>query len=680
MTAHLPTTYQQYIAASRYARFLPKEKRREAWPETVKRTMDFWRRRYPNLTDRLDEIEEYILRLAAMGSMRVLMTAGKALERDEIAGYNCSYDAITGSGETLDVWDDRLQNLGYSEPIKFMPRHPIVFDELLYVLLCGTGAGFSVERQFIKDLPTVGRPLARSLYAPDQFPRVDPEDLAWIEDNTIHIPDTKYGWASSLRIAIVESYNGNFDWTFDTSRIRAEGEPLNTFGGRASGPAPLETMLSYTRDLFREAFGRKLTSLECHDLVCVIGSVVVVGGVRRTALISLSNLSDTRMRGAKMGDWWETHPHRRFANDSTAYTERPSIGTFMEEWQALYDSKAGERGVFNREAAKLAAAAIDRDPDWEFGTNPCGEIILRPKQFCNLSEVIVRPDDDLQTLRQKVYVASALGTLQSSLTNFVYLSEQWRKNCEEERLLGVSISGACDHPVLSAMSLATQGQTRAWLHNLRELAWSTNAEWAELIGINRSKAITCVKPSGTVSQLVDCASGLHPRYAPYYIRRVRSDAKDPLAQVMMEQGFPYEYEIGNPSTVVFSFPIKSPENAVFRDDRTAIQQLEYWLLWKEAWCDHNPSITVYVKEHEWMEVGAWVYKHFDKVCGISFLPHSDHIYKQAPYEECSEDVYYQLRSQLPEYLDLEALSRLEDRDNTTGTQEPACMGGACDVL
>lgn len=679
----LPTVYQEFIALSRYARFRPELGRREKWHETVQRLVDFWRARLPQLGENtLEAIQDNILNLKVMPSMRSLMAAGMAATRDEVALYNCSASAITGTGPTVEVWNDAMRDIGYDEPISLTLRTPIVFDEMLYILLCGTGVGFSVERQFVNEMPTVGKPLARSIYkrTHKNFPGVHKQELSYFDkkQNTVYVADSKYGWASALRILIVEFYNGNFTAKYDVSEVRPAGAVLKTFGGRASGPSALVKMFEDVRNIFRPAVGRKLTSVECHDIMCHIASAVVVGGVRRAALISMSNLSDERMRYAKSGEWWNDNPQRALSNNSVAYTEKPPIGSFMREWQSLYDSKSGERGVFNREAAKKYAAATGRDPNHEFISNPCCEISLRDTgQMCNLTSVVVRPDDTLESLADKVEIATILGTMQATATNFVYLSPRWKENCEEERLLGVSMSGATDHPVLQNVS----AEAKQWLDTLSQRARATNATCAALFNINRAAAITCVKPEGTSSQLNDTASGLHVRYAPYYIRRVRADGKDPLAVVMREQGFPCEEDVMQPTNLVFSFPVKAPEHSLFRDDKNALEQLEYWLMWKQHWCDsHNPSVTIYVKEHEWLDVGAWVYKNFDDVCGLSFLPHSDHTYRQAPYEECTKEQYEALAAIMPDNIDYEALGALETTDTTTGTQEYACSAGGCELV
>ena len=621
------TDYQKYIFKSRYARYLEKEDRREEWEETVQRYIDFFTERAKGLS--LEEVKEAILNYEVMPSMRSLMTAGKALERDNVCGYNCSYVAVDS---------------------------PRVFDEILYILCCGTGVGFSVERQYVNKLPEVAEDFVNS-------------------SSSIIVEDSKIGWATALRELIALLYAGKIP-NVDYSKIRPVGAVLKTMGGRASGPEPLKDLFNFTIALFKKAKGRKLSSVECHDLVCKIADIVVVGGVRRSALISLSNLTDERMRNAKSGAWWENDGQRALANNSVAYTEKPDIGIFMKEWSALYESKSGERGLFNRVAAKKQAISSGRrDPEYDFGTNPCGEILLRSGGFCNLSEVVARPDDTLDDLKRKVRIATLIGTLQSTLTNFRYLRAIWKKNAEEERLLGVSITGIMDHPVLNG----SKGYTELfeYLSVLKEESINANAEYANALGIERSAAITCVKPSGTVSQLVDAASGIHPRYEPYYIRTVRADVKDPLAIFLQKQGVPCEPDVMKPHVgLVFSFPMKAPEVAVFRNDVTALDQLEHYLIWKEAYCEHNPSITVYVKEEEWLDVGAWVYKNFDRIGGVSFLPHSDHTYKQAPYQQITQEEYENLSSEFPA-IDWDSFK--EKGDNTTSTRELACVAGVCEL-
>ena len=539
-----------------------------------------------------------------------------------------------------------------------------IFTLLMYILLCGTGVGFSVERQYINNLPEISEEMHET-------------------DTTIVVADSKIGWASSFRELVSLLYAGKIP-KWDLSKVRPAGAVLKTFGGRASGPEPLDELFNYTVNLFKSAVGRKFNSIECHGLVCKIAEIVVVGGVRRSALISLSNLTDQRMAHAKSGQWWVDHPEHALANNSVAFTETPDIESFMRFWLDLVESKSGERGIFNRVASENAAGRSGRRDEYnDFGTNPCSEIILRDRQFCNLSEVIIRSEDTFESLKEKVKIATILGTLQATLTDFRYLSKKWKDNTEEEALLGVSLTGIMDHKVMSGsmshwkVSPEEELSLGDILEDLKEVAVETNKEWAERLGINQSVSITCVKPSGTVSQLVDSASGIHPRYSKYYIRTVRADKKDPLARAMIEQGFYVEDDVMKPdSTYIFSFPMKAPNTAVFRDDRNAIQQLEHWLTYQRYWCEHKPSVTVYVKENEWMEVGAWVYKHFDEISGVSFLPHSDHNYKQAPYQEISEEEYKEWLDKMPEDMDF-AITEIED--NTEVMQTLACVGGVCDV-
>jgi len=634
MDGSINNEYQNFIALSRYARWLPTDKRRERWGETVDRVVDYWTDKSPEqLADTRDEVRDAIFNLEVMPSMRTLLTAGPALDRDNVAGYNCSYLAI---------------------------NRPRAFDELLYVLMCGTGVGFSVERQYVSQLPEVA----------EQFHKTD---------TVIVVGDSKIGWATAYRELIALLYNGKIP-KWDVSKVRPAGTPLRTFGGRASGPEPLEDLFRFTIDVFKKAAGRKLSSIEVHDIVCKIAEVVVVGGVRRSALISLSNLTDQRMAKAKSGEWWNDNVQRALANNSICFTEKPDVGAFMREWNTIYESKSGERGIFNRTAARKKAAENDRrDPEHDFGCNPCSEIILRDRQFCNLSEVVVRSGDTLEQLKRKVRIATILGTLQATLTNFRYLSSAWKKNTEEEALLGVSLTGIMDHDIMSGTN--NKFMLVEWLNQLKEVAVETNKLWADRLGINQSAAITCVKPSGTVSQLVDSASGIHPRYSPYYIRTVRADKKDPLARFMRDAGFPVEDDVTKPQTTdVFSFPMTAPSTAVMRDDRTAIQQLELWLTYQRHWCEHKPSVTVYVKEHEWPEVGAWVWNHFDEVSGVSFLPHSDHTYRQAPYQEITKEEYKEWQMKMPTNVDWAKVGEYEEEDHTAGTQTYACSGGSCEVV
>jgi ribonucleoside-triphosphate reductase len=624
----LGTQLQQYIHLSRYARYNDAQERRETWEETVDRYVNFFGEKFGFANYPHENISHAILNLDVMPSMRALMTAGEALDRDHVAGYNCSYLPID---------------------------HVRAFDEIMYILMCGTGVGFSVERQYGAKLPEI-------------------DDKLYKTDSTIVVADSKIGWASGLRELVGLLYNGKVP-RWDLSRVRPAGARLKTFGGRASGPEPLDDLFRFTVDLFARAAGRKLSSLEVHDLVCKIADVVVVGGVRRSALISLSNLTDERMQRAKSGQWWEQHGQRALANNSVAYTEHPDIGIFMREWQELYDSKSGERGIFNRVSAKLQAESTGRrDINHEFGTNPCGEIILRPNGFCNLSEVVVRSSDSFEHLKRKVELATIIGTFQSTLTDFRYLRPVWRRNAEEERLLGVSLTGIQDHAVLSA----TGGiNLEEWLQELKQHAIETNATWAARLGIAPSAAITTVKPSGTVSQLVDSASGIHPRYSHYYLRTVRADKKDPLAVFMREKGFPVEDDVTKPNaTDVFTFPVKSPEGSVMRNDMSAIDQLDHYLIYKRHWCEHNPSITVYVREEEWLDVGAWVYRNLNDIGGVSFLPHSDHVYRQAPYQEIERATYEEWMAKMP-VVDWTQLR--ENTDQTTSSQELACLGGVCEI-
>ena len=636
----LPTEYQNYIAISRYARWIEKENRRETWSETVERYVSYMQGRYEKLTKKkLDKKErdrwvDAITTLKVMPSMRALMTAGPALDKDNVAGFNCSYVAI-----------DNVRT----------------FDEIMYILMCGTGVGFSVERQYVDKLPDIA----------EQFHKTE---------TVIKVRDSKIGWAKSYRELIAMLYAGQIP-QFDVSLVRPAGAKLKTFGGRASGPDPLRDLFKFSIETFQKASGRKLNSIECHDIVCKIADVVVCGGVRRSALISLSNLSDIRMRDAKTGQWWDNNPQRSYANNSVAYTEKPDIGTFMKEWVSLYDSKSGERGIFNRVASqKMATRSGRRDGEHDFGTNPCSEIVLRNKQFCNLSEVGVRPDDTEKTLKEKVEIATIFGTLQSTLSDFRYLTKQWKDNTEEERLLGVSLTGIMDNFILSGGAF-NQAVLKSLLVNLKDHAIETNKKWAELLGVNQSTAITCVKPSGTVSQLVDSASGIHPRYSPYYLRTVRADKKDPLCDMMIDKGFHAEDDVMKPNdTKVIYFPMKSPVESVMRDAKSAIEQLEIWKTYQLYWCEHKPSITVYVKEEEWLQVGAWVYENFDVMSGVSFLPHSDHSYKQAPYQEVDKKTYQEWLTKTPRNINWMDLTKYEKEDTTTSSKELACTAGACEIV
>ena len=646
MNNYLPTDYSAFIATSRYARWLEPENRRETWEETVSRFIE--NVVVPKVRDEfvVEEIEQAILNLEIMPSMRAMMTAGPALHRDNTAGYNCAYLAV----------DD-----------------PKAFDEAMFILLCGTGVGFSVERQYISKLPDV------------------PDNMFKSED-TIVVHDSKEGWAKALRKVIAMLYAGEIP-TWDVSKVRPAGAKLKTFGGRASGPAPLVDLFNFVINVFVNARGRKLSSIEVHDILCKIGEVVVVGGVRRSAMISLSNLSDDRMRHAKSGQWWEKNGQRALANNSVAYTEKPDMETFLREWTSLVESKSGERGIFNRIAAKRQVAKNGRRKvDYEVGCNPCAEILLRPNSFCNLSECVVRATDTYETLANKVRLAAILGTIQSTYTHFPYLRKIWKDNTEEERLLGVSLTGIMDNLGLSGVMDKEANVSYDFcgnedymlkdiLEKLKQVAIDTNKEWAAKLGVNQSTAITTVKPSGTVSQLVDSSSGIHARHSKHYIRTVRGDNKDPLTQFMKDQGIPNEPDVTKPeSTTVFSFPQKSPEGAITRNDMTAIEQLELWLIYQRHWCEHKPSVTITVREHEWMEVGAWVYKYFDEVSGVSFLPHSDHTYQQAPYQDCSKEEYERMLEIMPDRIDWSKLSDYETEDTSKGTSTFACSGGACELV
>lgn len=631
--------YQEFIAASRYARWLPEEGRRETWAETAWRYCLFWLDKEMITEKESLELFNAIKTLEVMPSMRALMTAGPALDRDNVAGFNCSY-------LTLD--------------------HPKAFDELLYILSCGTGVGFSCEKKYVNKLPEI---------AEEFYP----------SPTKIVVPDSKIGWAKSFRQLIALLYAGEIP-SWDTSRVRKKGEPLRTFGGRASGPEPLEELFEFTVNLFQTAKGRKLSTIEAHDLCCKVAEVIVVGGVRRSALISLSNPSDGRLRGAKSGKWWLDNGQRSLANNSACYTDKPDFEFFLDEMRALHESKSGERGIFSRAAAQTVAARNGRrDVEQDFGTNPCSEIILRPNQFCNLSEVVVRAGDTLEELTEKVKKATILGTLQATLTDFRYLRKIWETNTKDEALLGVSLTGIMDHPVLSTPDCAE------WLEEMKEVAVETNKKWAKRLGINQSVAITCVKPSGTVSQLVNSSSGIHPRFSHHYIRRVRCDAKDPLAIYMQEAGFPWEYEgqrwddcgtllnEGNKDTLVFSFPVCSEGEGVTVEEVGAMEQLKLWKVYQDHWCEHKPSITVYYTDDEFLDICSWVWKNFDSVSGISFLPKSEHSYKQAPYEEIDVETYTTLAAKMPEF-DWETAATFESgTDSTTSSQELACVGGACEI-
>jgi ribonucleoside-triphosphate reductase len=627
---------QQYIHTSRYARWLPEEGRRETWEETVDRYVEFFddyikENTKGSISSVKEELRDAIYKMEVMPSMRALMTAGPALERENVAGYNCSFIAVDS---------------------------PRAFDEALYVLMNGTGVGFSVEIMHVEKMPQVA----------EEF---------YDTDTTIVVADSKLGWAKALKELVAMLYTGQVP-SIDSSGVRPAGAPLKVFGGRASGPDPLMKTFDAFINTFKTAAGRRLNSLECHDLMCHVASCVVVGGVRRAALISLSDLSDERMRHCKTGQWYTTEQHRSFSNNSAVYKEKPDIGIFMAEWLSLYESKSGERGIINRESLKKKAAENERrDSEYEFGVNPCSEIILRSKEFCNLSEVVVRATDTMKDLERKVEQAAIIGTIQATLTKFRYLRAEWKKNVEEERLLGVSLTGIMDNKLTNGTSKGLKDTLKI----LKEIAVETNKEWAKTLGIPQSVAVTTVKPSGTVSVLVDSASGIHSRYAPYYVRTVRADKKDPVSKFMIDRGVPVEDDIIAPDhNHVFSFPVAAPKDSVHTQDRSAIEQLETWLAYKQHWCEHNPSITVTVKEPEWMEVGAWVYDHFDDLMGVSFLPFTEHIYKQAPFTEIAKKEYDALCKEMPKSLDWKELGTYEQMDNTTSSQNYACTAGACEVL
>ena len=645
----LPTTYQEYIHLSRYARWDYDKGRRETWDETVERYFNFFaewleeKHDYKLENGEKTELENAVKELGVMPSMRCLMTAGPALKKENTAGYNCSYVKVDNQRS---------------------------FDEILYVLMNGTGVGFSVEEEYTTQLPVI------------------PDEL-YDTDTVIVVADSKLGWAKAFKELISLLYGGHVP-KWDVSKVRPAGAPLKTFGGRASGPEPLVDLFNFTINTFRNATGRKLKQIECHDIVCKTAEIVVVGGVRRSALISLSDLNDREMRFAKSGQWWEQNVQRALANNSVNYKEKPDVGTFMREWLSLYDSKSGERGIYNSMSAKRTVERLNgryrdgsgdyirrRIPREDFGTNPCSEIILRSREFCNLSEVVIRRNDTRESLKAKVKHATILGTFQSTLTEFKYLSREWKRNCDEERLLGVSLTGIMDNPLTNG----SKGKLDELLEELRDVAYETNCEWADKLGVPRSAAITCVKPSGTVSQLVDSASGIHARHNPFYIRTVRADNKDPLCKLMQEMGFPNEPDVTKPDhTTVFSFPMKSPNGAVCRTDMTAMEQLDLWKTYAESWCEHKPSVTISVKEDEWVDVAAWVYENFDSISGISFLPFSEHVYRQAPYQDCTEEEYKEALKTMPKNVDWAELSKYESQDYTVASQELACTAGGCEVI
>jgi len=638
MTVSLPSAYQQVIHKTRYARWRELDNRRENWDETVGRYTDYIfnaldkHSGYKLDQSHIDKISNAILNTDVMPSMRAFMTAGPALERDNTCIYNCAYMPV-----------DSLRS----------------FDEAMYILMCGTGVGYSVESQYVNQLPAISEHFEKT-------------------NTKIVVEDSKAGWARSLKELLALLWQGQIpEW--DMSLVRPAGARLKTFGGRASGPDPLDRLFKFSVATIKNASGRKLTPLEAHDLMCKIAEVVVVGGVRRSAMISLSDLEDRNMAAAKAGSWWEYSGQRALANNSAVYNTKPTMEVFMDEWKALYDSKSGERGIFSREAAqKISAKNGRRDATADFGTNPCSEIILRPYQFCNLTEVVVRDTDTLEDLKAKVELATLLGTVQSTFTRFKYLRKIWQKNSEEERLLGVSLTGQLSHPVLNGSEGAEK--LVEWLDTLREQAVSTNAYWAKEIGINQSAAITCVKPSGTVSQLVNSSSGMHPWHSQYYARTIRGDMKDPITTFLVDMNIKHEPDVMKPNdTMVFTFPIKAPEGSTLRENLTAIQHLDLWLAYQRHWAEHKPSITISVKENEWMAVGAWVYEHIDEMSGVSFLPYSEHTYQQAPYQEITENEYNKLVEETPSDLDWKWLEIYETFDATTSVQDLACVAGACDI-
>jgi len=632
--------YQEYIHQSRYSRYRDDLDRRETWDETVDRVRDFWSDRIPkSMREDLTDAMEAVRNQDIMPSMRIMMSAGKALSDHHVAGYNCAYVPI----------DD-----------------PRVFSEIVYVLMCGTGVGFSVERDYVERLPEVNKDMMNT-------------------ETVIRVKDSKLGWASAYRELISLLYSGRVP-QWDLSKIRPAGSRLKTFGGRASGPEPLDELFRYTVETFKTAKGRKLTTLEVHDVVCKIADIVVVGGVRRSALISLSNLTDERLRGAKSGQYWLPleeggAPQRRLANNSIAYTTKPDVDSYMAEMVGMCKDKNGERGIFSRYAAKEKYRDHRRDENQEWGCNPCSEILLRPAQFCNLTEVIVRPQDTFKDLETKIIQASFLGTLQASLTDFKFLSKRWKDNCDEEALLGVSLTGCADHKILNGYrkSAVMQDETIKWLETLKSLAVSCNAKVAKKLGIKPAAAVTCVKPSGTVSQLCDTASGIHPRFSEYYIRRVRGDVKDPLTEFMQKIGIPTEPDVANKENMVFSFPMKAPDKSIVVKEVNAVEQLKIWQLYNDHYTEHKPSVTIYYSEEEFPEVCAYVWKHFDSMSGISFLPRSDHTYTQAPYEEIDKDTYKKLKAEMPKNIDWKQLAEFETGDNTTVQPELACTAGACEL-
>ena len=640
MSTSIENPYENFIALSRYARWMPEENRRETWSETVDRYFSFIldhlfkKHSYEPSSKLILELKQAVLDRNVMPSMRSVMTAGPALDRDHVAGYNCSFVPVD---------------------------NPRSFDETMYILMCGTGVGFSVEYKYVNKLPVI----------PESFEK---------STTVIVVEDSKSGWAKAFRELLALLWTGQIP-SIDVSKLRPAGARLKTMGGRSSGPQPLVNLFDFTIAKFKNAAGRQFKPIEAHDIMCKIGEIVVVGGVRRSALISLSNINDIEMAQAKTGNWWEHNPQRALSNNSVAYSRKPQMEQFIAEWKSVYDSKSGERGIYNVAAAQTQAAKYGRrDPDIHYGTNPCSEIILRPYQFCNLSEVVLREKDTVEDVANKVRLATILGTWQSTLTDFKYLRKIWKDNTEEERLLGVSLTGQFGNKFFSGKE--DINKLEKVLTELRESARKVNKEESGKIGIPESAAITCVKPSGTVSQLVGVSSGMHPWHSPYYVRTVRGSKGDPISTFLKEVGIPVEDDVMKPNeTYVFSFPVKAPEGAIVRNDLTALDHLNIWLVYQRAWCEHKPSITVSVKEEEWMEVGAWVYKHFDDVSGISFLPHSEHTYKQAPYQEISKEEYLDLLNKMPKEIRWADLSFYETEDGTSGNQTLACTSdGNCEIV
>lgn len=624
------TPFQSFIFISRYSRWLPSHNRRESWDECVDRWWNYFTDKVPTLAERPD-VKEAILNLEVLPSMRSLMTAGIALDHDNTCLYNCSYLPI----ESVDS-----------------------FAELFVILMNGTGTGYSVERQYTDKLPTVANKIVKNF------------------DKVIVVEDSKEGWGNALKTLFNDLYSGKHP-KWDLSKVRPSGARLKTFGGRASGPAPLDNLFKFLVKVFYNAQGRKLSALECHDTCCAIANAVIVGGVRRSAMISLSDLGDREIAMCKSGAWWEQAGFRSYANNSAVYRGKPPMGQFLEEWTSLYNSHSGERGMINRRALQEQAVKWGREKNCEYGTNPCAEIILKPFEFCNLSTVVVRTDDTAASLKKKVELATIIGTVQSTFVKFPYLRPEWKKNCEEERLLGVSMTGIFDNKLTSGL----EGKPKLvrLLENLRDHATATNLKWAEKLGINPSKSITCVKPEGTTSCLVDSASGLHPRYADYYFRRIRLDKKDPLYNLMKDQGVPCEDDVINPtSTAVFTFAMKAPRGTVTTEDLRALDHLDLWKTYQEHYCHHKPSVTVNYKDSEFLEVGNWLWENFDMATGIAFLPGGDnHTYAQAPFEQIDSATYAAHPKVKVNFNDL---MKYESEDNTEVGKEFACSAGGCQIV